>query len=67
MKKVNLLYLLVSFQQQIADNKEGLIALIGHNYWIAQFLFNPIYPGGAHCAPPVTYLRITVQIHIRAR
>ena len=22
--------------------------------------------GGAHCAPPVTYLRITVQIHVRA-
>ena len=28
---------------------------------------NPIWPGGgAHCAPPVTYLRITVQIHVRA-
>ena len=23
--------------------------------------------GGAHCAPPVTYLRITVQILVRAR
>ena len=23
-------------------------------------------PGGAHCAPPVTYLRITVQIHAQA-
>ena len=31
-------------------------------------IFNPIYPrGGAHCAPPVTYLRISVQIRVRAR
>ena len=28
--------------------------------------FNPIYPAGAHCAPPVTYLRITRQIHVQA-
>ena len=24
-------------------------------------------PGGAHCAPPVTYLRISVQIRIQTR
>ena len=30
-------------------------------------LLNPIYPGGGHIVPPpVTYLRITVQIHVRA-
>ena len=29
--------------------------------------FNPIKTrGGGHCAPPVTYLRVTVQIHVRA-
>ena len=32
------------------------------------WLLNPIWPrGGAHCAPPVTYLRISGQIHVRAR
>ena len=30
MKKLTFFYQLVSFQQQIADNNEGLIALIGH-------------------------------------
>ena len=29
-EKVNLMHQLVSFQQQIADNNEGLITLIGH-------------------------------------
>ena len=27
---------------------------------------NPIRTRGAHCAPPVTYLSITAQIHVRA-
>ena len=33
------------------------------------WLLNPIWPrGGGHIVPPpVTYLRITVQIHVRAR
>ena len=36
--------------------------------WFEKILSLTLFtPGGAHCAPPVTYLRITVQIHVRAR
>ena len=35
--------------------------------WIKEVTLTLLAPGGAHCAPPATYLRISVQIRIRAR
>ena len=65
---IQVLYLSTHIHQEISLPPPHHKCPPGFLYKSKKFSLKPYLPrGGAHCAPPVTYLRISVQIRVRAR
>ena len=59
--------MLDSDRVKVAIIINNMTSIIINNIIINIIIINPIYPRGSISAPSVAYLRISRQIHIRAR